>query len=179
MTWAHLSMEQRRAAGLRGALVKAERYRATIRERFWARVAPENENGCRLWVGNFFTTGYGDFAWKGRSTGAHRVAWMLERGEIPAGKLICHHCDVKGCVNPDHLYVGSALDNSRDAHQRNRVRPPKGEQHSAAKLTAAAVVEIRRRAATESTASLAREFGAGWATVRDVIAGRTWKSVRP
>lgn len=58
--------------------------------------------------------------------GAHRQAWLLTHGEIPEGKWILHHCDVPHCVNPAHLYVGTAKDNMRDILERGRYRSANG-----------------------------------------------------
>ena len=69
---------------------------------------------CWLWTGYKSPKGYGSFGLNGRSRPAHRVTWILYRGEIPKGLLVLHKCDVRHCVNPCHLYLGTAHDNNQD-----------------------------------------------------------------
>ena len=78
-------------------------------------------SGCWLWLGAVDAAGYGDFWFGGTNVGAHRVAWTLFMGEIPAGRFVCHHCDRPPCVNPAHLFVGTHGDNMRDASQKGRL----------------------------------------------------------
>ena len=100
-----------------------------IAERFAENVMPEPNSGCWLWVGvvNFF--GYGQLYINSRYHGAHRVSWELHQGQIPIGLFVCHKCDVPSCVNPNHLFVGTQLDNMRDAKNKGRVRKPKFKTH--------------------------------------------------
>jgi hypothetical protein len=86
-------------------------------ERFWNKVN-KVEGTCWLWTGVSSSVGYGRFCWRERATsliGAHRVSWMLTYGDIPDGLFVLHKCDVKLCVNPDHLWLGTNADNIRDA----------------------------------------------------------------
>lgn len=106
-----------------------------------------NEAGCWNWVGaSRMSNGYGAVWHNGKVQGAHRVAFELWLGVIPDGMHICHHCDNRICVNPDHLFAGTNLDNRRDAVRKGRHKTPislRGYSHPSAKLTPMLVLQIR------------------------------------
>lgn len=81
---------------------------------------PEPNTGCRLWCGAVGKNGYGNTTLGGRNSvvAAHRAAWIDAHGAIPEGMFVCHRCDVKLCVNVDHLYVGTPKQNSEDSVMR-------------------------------------------------------------
>lgn len=91
------------------------------RERFEASFIPCPMSGCWLWAGKHDANGYGTFSINSKRTLAHRYAASIYIGkEIPPGMIVCHKCDNRMCVNPDHLYIGTASDNLKDAHDRKR-----------------------------------------------------------
>jgi len=157
--------------------------------RFWAKVdTSAGMDGCWLWTGALTEAGgYGRFdAVKGQSGRAHRFAYELLVGPIPDGLLVCHHCDNPPCVNPSHLFIGTAKDNVADMVRKDRVwrggvpadRQPRGERHYMARLTEAQVRELRARAgAGEVQAALAREYGVADETVSAIMHRRTWAHV--
>lgn len=103
--------------------------RIPIEERFWSRVV-KHESGCWLFGGDKFGNKYGQLAKGGRTNGhttAHRYSYELHHGQVPRGKFVCHKCDVKNCVNPEHLYAGDHEDNNRDIVDRGRNKR-KGER---------------------------------------------------
>lgn len=97
-------------------------------ESFWLRVdklgpIPElkpNLGCCWLWLGRPTPRGYGQHRWEGKMMRAHRVAWLVSVGPIPAGLFVLHHCDNPPCVNPAHLWLGTHDDNMRDRQEKGR-----------------------------------------------------------
>ena len=121
--------------------------------------------GCWLFRGSITGKGYGKIWFDGRKQLAHRVAWQLEYGAIPEGLQVCHSCDVRNCVKPEHLFLGTAMDNTQDAVAKNRLRCGR-------KLTPAQVEQIRNDPRTQRV--IAAELGISYATVSLVKARKTW-----
>lgn len=91
--------------------------------RFWSRASKPSLNACWEWQGGKTSDGYGASAIRNKSALAHRVAWELANGPIPAGMEVCHRCDNPPCVNPAHLFLGSHADNIRDMFAKGRGNP--------------------------------------------------------
>ncbi len=152
---------------------------------FMEKVSPEPNTGCWLWMASLDNAGYGQFWFLGTMMRSSRVSWLLFRGSIPKGKgchgvCVLHKCDVRACVNPDHLFLGTHQDNVDDREAKGRGRMPdnRGALNGLAKLTDDKVREIRTRykAGGVSQAALAKEFGVARSTVSMVTSGRLWKS---
>lgn len=94
-------------------------------DRFWSKV--EKSDGCWTWMAALHESGYGIIGLGGRGAGvdrAHRVSWRMHFGEIPKGMFVCHRCDNPKCVRPEHLFLGTAKDNSDDKWKKGRATPP-------------------------------------------------------
>lgn len=100
----------------------------------------KREGDCWLYK-NSSSGEYSKIRWKMKWYSAHRVSYEIHIGEIPKGKWICHNCDTPKCVNPEHLFVGSAKENRKDAVNKKRV--PVGEKNHFSKFTDIQVEEIR------------------------------------
>lgn len=105
-------------------------------------------SGCWLWRGrDRGSMGYGVIKVDGKLIPAHRYSWMLHRGEIPHGVLVCHKCDIPKCVNPEHLFLGNHQDNMDDCKRKGRTRggtktPLRGEDNPHSKLGRIDVLKI-------------------------------------
>lgn len=139
--------------------------------RFWEKV--DRGPGCWLWQRACDRDGYGVFWLGGRNHRAHRAAWMLANGPIPAGTIARHRCDRPGCVRPSHIQLGTHAENIADKVRRNR--QAKGEGHGCAKLTAEQVREIR--AASGLYRDIGRRFDVSESTVGLIKRGRIWRCV--
>lgn len=84
------------------------------------RIIPEPNSGCLLWEGVYTGSGYGQITRNRKHIMVHRLAWEEEHGPIPPGLSVLHRCDVKGCVNVEHLFLGTHADNMRDMLAKGR-----------------------------------------------------------
>jgi hypothetical protein len=147
-------------------------------ERFWPRV--NKSATCWLWTGAVHN-GYGVLRRGPRGAGlirAHVASWELTHGKVPTGLDVCHSCDVRACVRPDHLFVGSRLVNMRDAKAKGRVQ--QGERRPMHKLTDEAVRRIRHEAAVGprgTRSRLAREYGVSYSLIFYVAQGERWRHI--
>lgn len=149
-----------------------------LEDRFWSKVDARGAEECWPWVGQATSHwGYGRINIDGRIHHANRVAYELTYGAIPPGIFVCHRCDNPGCCNPSHLWLGTALDNTRDMDRKGRrvTVSMTGEAHPSAKLTAVEVSAIRRSA--ENDRVLARRYCVTHQQIRNIKTGRQWRSL--
>jgi hypothetical protein len=88
----------------------------------------KSKKGCWEWIGGSRGNGYGAIKHEGKVIDTHRVSYMVYKGKIPEGLLVCHTCDNTSCVNPNHLFLGTYSDNAQDCLRKGRMVIPEGHQ---------------------------------------------------
>lgn len=150
----------------------------TSLEYFRERSEVDPATNCWLWTAATNPHGYGAMRTRGKTVRPHRFVYQMVHGvELPRHIDVCHKCDVRRCVNPEHLFAGTRADNMADCAKKGRTNPPnlKGEDCPASKLTAAQVLEIR--ASDAPSAELAARFGVTTSSIKGIRKGKVWRSV--
>ena len=172
--------------------------------RFWSYVLKQSgDDACWLWQASCTSAGYGQFVDKQKHFLAHRIAWQLTHGPVPVGEdyhgtCVLHRCDNPRCVRPDHLFLGSNLDNIRDMYAKNRqpkgeemwLLSPRGEHVGSSKLNNSEVRAIRALnreyggsgwgrgySGGLTRKQLASVYNVGQATISNVILRKRWRFV--
>jgi hypothetical protein len=143
-----------------------------VEKRFWNKVL-KHPDGCWEWVGWVDNQGYGCVWRDGGRSNAHRVSWNLHFGDIPDKMFVCHKCDNRLCVRPDHLFLGTYLDNIRDRTRKGR--SARGSNHGRSKLTEEQVREILR--SDEPLHILATRYAVSRSCISAIKSGVTWRHV--
>jgi|SRR6185312_2842925 len=136
------------------------------------RSMPEPNSGCWLWLGRVNHNGYGVFMYRMRSVRAHRISYEFAFGSVPAGQHVCHKCDVRSCVNPAHLWLGSQKENIADAITKGRFIP---RRSYIAHLSAGAVRSLYLD--SRSYDQIATSFDLSWGHVWKIKNGRSWSEI--
>ncbi len=149
----------------------------TIRQKFSSSFVVDPVTGC--WNSRKLDTkGYGQIGSgnRGRKLLAHRISWQIFKNELLAPNVcVCHHCDNNACVNPDHLFTGTQLDNIRDQVSKNR--QAKGTRNGRSKLTEEDVRKIREYGFTKSERKIAKEFGVTKGAIYPIRHKINWKHI--
>lgn len=144
----------------------------SLKQRFFAKV--RKTTGCWLWTASLYENGYGQFDGKR----AHRVSWELAHGPIPRGLKVLHRCDVKNCVRPSHLFLGTLSDNMQDALKKGRLNPPKGSRNGMAKLDESVIRRVLRAYARGKTQTeIAYEFNLSLGRTSLIVRRKIWRHV--
>lgn len=146
-----------------------------LRHRFEKKFVKRGPDECWIWHAAV-RSGYG-VMWVpalGRNEGAHRISWFLANGHWPAhGLWVLHRCDVRACVNPAHLFLGTVQDNNADMMAKGRHGYGFGEASRKSRLTEGQVRQLRKMSGTDR--ALAKRFGVGKTAINNARYGRSWR----
>lgn len=159
------------------------RHKSPAEYRFWNKV---DENGpihpivgqCWVWIGGT-NSGYGVIYFNGKPWKVHRFSYYLHLGKISEGLSVLHRCDNPLCVNPEHLFIGTQVDNISDMVGKNRQKGAVGQRNKKAKLTDQEVVSIRKEYRRGSKRfggyALGRKYGVTANMIYFIVNGNNWK----
>ena len=145
--------------------------RQDINTRFWNKV--KKTESCWIWLGTKNTKRYGSFTNNKKHVLAHRQSYIFVHGIIPNGYYVCHKCDNPSCVNPDHLFLGTPKENTRDMITKNR--KPLGENHKSSKLTNNDIYAIRKSKMSQT--DIAELYGIDQTQVSNIQNYKQWKHI--
>jgi hypothetical protein len=147
--------------------------RARDVQRFHAGYVVNEQTECWEWQRNIQSNGYGHMKHSGKARSVHRVSYEMHKGEIPDGAYVLHRCDNKCCVNPRHLFLGTALDNRLDMQSKRR--HAHGERVNTAKLTEAQVLEIYALSDNGmGSPRIAKRVGISVSMAWNIKTGKSW-----
>lgn len=140
-----------------------------LKQRLYARTLIL-DNGCWEWQGCCGSHGYGQMTFKYKGMVTHRASWEVHKGPIPEGKFVCHTCDYRRCINPEHLFLGTAQDNTDDMIAKDR-----GDLQNSLKLTDEQAKQIRKLYYEDmSQNEIGRLFNVSQATVSRIGTGQSY-----
>jgi len=148
---------------------------------FNSKIQIDNITGCWNWIGGKHKTGYGSFYINGKYVKTHRFSYIIHnRVELNPYYLVCHKCDNRKCVNPDHLFLGSNLDNNQDMMKKGRHVVLKGEDHKCAILTDDCVKQILINIYNNKYSNvfdIAEDYSVSHHTIHTILDGKRWTHI--
>lgn len=154
---------------------KMPKRKVSLRQRIENSYIPVTECGCWIWLKGNYANGYGGIGINKKTILAHRASWMVFRGEIPQGMMVLHHCDNRLCINPDHLFLGTHIDNMNDRDKKGRNKPRPGILNPKAKLTVKDIVAIRN--SKLGPVEIARNYGMDRGTIWRIRTRKYWSHI--
>lgn len=146
-----------------------------IEDKFWNQIIKTNT----CWnFRNIYKPGYGRiYLGSYKNIGAHVFSYMIHKGNVPKGFHVCHSCDNRACVNPDHLWIGTPKDNAYDAIKKERRVYVNGEKHGNHKLTEKEVRKIRKIYRPGESNEIAKQFNVAASCIRAIMCRRIWRHI--
>lgn len=149
----------------------------SLKERLLAKTTIQDDD-CWICLAGGIESRYGTIWYKGESVSCHVASWMVHKGPIPNGIWVLHTCDVKRCINPEHLFLGTAFDNMQDMHAKGRNDPRHGWLNHSAVLDDDKVHEIRALLQSDMTQQqIANRFNVSQSVISNIKFRKTWSHI--
>lgn len=134
----------------------------------------EKTDSCWIWKGTISVYGYGQIQVGKKHVHAHRYSWIFHKGVIPEKMFVCHSCDNTKCVNPNHLFIGTAKDNSKDmVYKKRHCFGEKNGNHKYSESTIRLIVDMYNTGL--SIRSVSKKMGIPFSTIQQVLSKKEWK----
>ena len=151
----------------------------TLKQRLWENISIDRDTGCWIWTGHKDEKGYGHIGIGKKSVRVHRVVYERYIGPIPEGLILRHKCDIRNCVRPDHLILGTQKQNVQDMIDRGRHVPGRGEKHwnSILNNDSVTAIKVLWETGNYSLGFLGRAFRVNYQTIGRIINHGGWNNV--
>jgi|ERR1041385_2741997 hypothetical protein len=147
--------------------------------KFFESTVVDQRSGCWIWTRGRTSKGYGALYENGKQISAHRFAYKAWVGEIPVGLYVLHRCDERACVNPEHLFLGTAFDNTQDMIAKGRFVVGKrqhGSDNPKSIFSESQVRQMRKlHSEGHSLVSINKRFGGHYSSVKRIINRKYWR----
>lgn len=143
-----------------------------MKEKFEKKINKTTDDKCWLWLGSIGNHSYGRLWFNGKRYLAHRLSWIIYKGEIPKNKCVCHKCDNPLCVNPEHLFIGTHDENMKDMSKKGRVRFVSILDESSVRD-----IKMKYRAGGNTYGDLAKAYKVSKICIEKILLGKRWKKV--
>ena len=163
-----------------------------VLQRIASKYLIDEVTGCWNWNAAFRKTGYGCLRYERKLVDSHRISYALYNGDIPSDICVCHKCDNRKCINPEHLFLGTKADNSKDMADKGRAAKgdrhgtylhpesiAKGEKHGQSKLSEKDIIQILNGYyfENEKVKDMVKKYPVGRRYIYRIIAGDVWKHI--
>lgn len=152
-------------------------YSESFLSTFWSKVDKNASNDCWLWTGSKYSDGYGRTKRFKKYRLCHKISYELHKGPVPIGIFVCHSCDIRSCVNPNHLWLGTHNDNMKDMVKKKRSKNGimRGEKNPMAILFEVDVKAIKLAISDgETNVSIGKRFGVHHSTISAIKRKKNW-----